>query len=209
MTERASGGTADLRALKFVGPKTAAVLDGASFGAEAIRKKRVSFRMLVDTGVHPGVAAKIRREHSLAWSFSSGDDLERRSAQIRGLSEDEAAWVAASSGGWADQADQADRASDRSDVTEPDLQTAEPAETDGSGDVFEAEAAWRTRSRPTPLATLDVIDRPAETQLAEAGITSVRSLATVDPDRVADVLALERSTVRQWHQLARDQYDNN
>ncbi len=206
MTERASGGTTDARALKFVGPKTAAVLDEASFGADAIREKRVSFRMLVDAGVHPGVAAKIRREHSLAWSFSSGDDLERRSAQIRGLSEDEAAWVAASSGGWADQAD---RVNNPPGVTEPDLQTAESAETDGSGDAFEAEAAWRTRSRPTPLETLDVIDTAAETLLAEAGITSVRSLATADPDRVADVLALDRSTVRQWHQLARDQYDNN
>ncbi|WP_138005826.1 DUF7409 domain-containing protein [Halalkalirubrum salinum] len=206
MTERTSGGTSDARTLKFVGPKTAAVLDTAPFGADAIREKRVSFRMLVDAGVHPGVAAKIRREHSLAWSFSSGADLERRSAQIRGLSKDEAAWVAASSGGWADQADSAN---DRPDVTESNVQTAEPAETDGSGDAFEAEAAWRTRSRPTPLETLDAIDTAAETLLGEAGITSVRSLATADPDRVADVLALDRSTVRKWHELARDTYEND
>lgn len=196
MTERASGGTTDARALKFIGPKTAAVLDEASFGADAIRKKRVSFRMLVEAGVHPGVAAKIRREHSLAWSFRSGDDLERRSAQIRGLSEGEAAWVAASSGGWTDRADDTEAA-----------RTIELAETDGSGDAFDAEVAWRTRSRPTPLTTLDIIDETAETLLADAGITSVRSLATTDPDRVAEVLAVDQLTVRQWHQVAREHHD--
>ncbi|QZP38105.1 DUF7409 domain-containing protein [Halobaculum magnesiiphilum] len=97
-------GDEDVRELKFVGPATAAVLADAPFGAADVREKAVSYRMLIDAGVNPGVAARIRREHSLAWSFESeGEDLARRSSQVRGLGDAERAWVAASSGDWQGQ----------------------------------------------------------------------------------------------------------
>ncbi|MGM0605800.1 MAG: helix-hairpin-helix domain-containing protein [Halobacteriota archaeon] len=204
--------------LKYVGPATAAVIEDAPFDADALGSKRVSYRMLVDAGVNPGVAAKIRREHSLSWSFSSGSDLERRSSHIRGLGEAEAAWIAASSGDWNDSATgSADRTPaesiDSGGVTDAerawgDVDAAlRTAETDGSGDAIEAEAAWRTRSKPTPISTLECIDQADIKTLAEAGITSVRSLATADADHVADVLELDRSTVRRWHDAATDVHE--
>ncbi|MFB6091908.1 MAG: helix-hairpin-helix domain-containing protein [Haloquadratum sp.] len=110
--------------LRFVGPKSAAVLRDSEISLSDFREKRVTYRELKAVGVNPGVAAKIRREHSLSWSLDGdGTDLDRRSAQIRGLDDDERAWIAASAGG-------ADAA----------------AETDGSGDATAAEAAWRERT---------------------------------------------------------------
>jgi hypothetical protein len=91
--------------LKFVGPATAAVIEDASFAAAGIRDREVSFGMLLDAGVNPGVAARIRREHSLPWSFDTEadrSDLNRRSDQVRGLNDGERDWVAASTGDWAD-----------------------------------------------------------------------------------------------------------
>jgi hypothetical protein len=40
--------------------------------------------------------------------------------------------------------------------------------------------------------------------LADAGITSVRSLATANPERVADSLGLDAVTVNEWRERARD-----
>lgn len=102
MTADSDSDDAEPTDLKFVGPATAELLSDASFGPEAIRSKEVSFSMLLDAGVNPGVAARIRREHSLPWSFETENrqDLDRRSSQIRGLGDGERAWVAASSGDW-------------------------------------------------------------------------------------------------------------
>jgi len=150
--------------LKWVGPATAEALGDADFDAADLADKRVSCHMLVEAGVNPGVAAKIRREHSLAWSFESTDDLDRRSAQIRGLGDAEAAWV--------------------------------------------AEAAWRERSAPTPLTELDSVGEDDAAALSEAGITSVRSLATADPEHLADVLELDGDRVAAWHEAARDAADD-
>lgn len=137
-----------------MGPATAAVLADAPFDAADVRDKAVSYRMLIDAGVNPGVAARIRREHSLAWSFESeGEDLARRSTQVRGLGDAERAWVAASSGDW--QADDADRPTadgesdagggDRSGPADGDIggspeteEHEEPAESDGAA----GERAW-------------------------------------------------------------------
>ncbi|MFW6321560.1 MAG: DUF7409 domain-containing protein [Halohasta sp.] len=224
---------AAVESVRFVGPATAAVLEREGYDATAITDKRVSYRMLVDAGVNPGVAAKIRREHSLSWSFDSGGDLDRRSTQIRGLGSAEAAWVAASAGDWADDSTGDDGSWTSEDATaKPDSDTRtddEPTEptpwpthgeaagvaeasadtaTDGSGDAISAEAAWRARSKPTPVTDLDAVDETAADRLAEAGITSVRSLATANAEHVADVLGLEEAVVDEWYRAARDAYDS-
>jgi predicted flap endonuclease-1-like 5' DNA nuclease len=188
--------------IRFVGPATAASLEEADVDAGDIPRKEVSYRQLVDAGINPGVATKLRREHSLAWSLSgsSGEDLSRRSNQVRGLKDDERAWVAASTGDW-ESAD-APRASgaDADGSAE-----AETAEADGSGEAEAAEAAWRDRSSPDPVTEVTgVTERDAE-ELAKAGITSVRSLATANPETVADVLGLDIETVDEWRTAAVEQ----
>jgi hypothetical protein len=238
---------ATLESIRYVGPATASVLESNGFGSTAITGKRVSYRMLVDAGVNPGVAAKIRREHSLSWSFSSGGDLDRRSTQVRGLGTAEAEWVAASAGDWQQETDQQSTGGSSGDIVDPGAasETSEASEetdiestattpwpthgistshtassasttvdkptvntvTDGSGDASSAEAAWRARSRPTPVTELADVDSPAADLLAEAGITSVRSLATADPARIAAVLELPSTLVDMWYQCARDVYD--
>jgi len=218
----------DLVDLRWVGPATEAVLSDAGVTAAVIREKDVSYRALVDAGVNPGVAAKIRREHSLSWSFEAGNGLDRRSTQVRGLGSEEAAWVAASAGDWAsDGSESDDDAGDGADSTAGDWEPAgdwpsvggaddatpgddaapdDATAADGSGDPVAAEAAWRTRSAPTPLSTLPAVadDGNAVDLLADAGINSVRSLAAADPDRVADVLDLDAARVDRWHAAARD-----
>ena len=110
--------------LHFVGPKTAALLRDSEISLMDFLGKRIAYRDLTTAGVNPGVAAKIRREHSLSWSLDGGGtDLDRRSSQVRGLDDDERAWIAASSG-WSE----------------------DEAETDGSGDGTAGEAAWREQT---------------------------------------------------------------
>lgn len=174
--------------VKFVGPATAARIEEADFEAAGILEKHVSYDMLIDAGVNPGVAARIRREHSLAWSFSGseGEDLTRRSSQVRGLRDDERAWVAASAGDWQN--------------TQPET----AASADGSGSAEAAETAWRNRSKPESVTVIPGIDADCAERLAEGGITSVRSLATADPERVADVLGLDAERVTMWREAARE-----
>ena len=186
-----------LQSIRFVGPSTAAVLDREGYDATAITDKRVSFRMLVDAGVNPGVAAKIRREHSLSWSFQSGDDLGRRSAQVRGLGSAEAAWVAASAGDW-----EAKGGSERTDDATGGGGSTDDAREQPSADPIRAEAAWRARSKPTPLDELDCLDSEAVDMLSEAGIISVRRLASIGVDQIVDVLAVSESDLRAWQQAA-------
>lgn len=220
--------------LLFVGPSTAAVVDGSEFSAQDVAEKRVSFRMLVEAGVNPGVAAKIRRHHSLSWSFESGDDLGRRSKQIRGLQDEERAWVASSYGddeddeddaapadadhtartdhvggarGADDAADADQFAEEASWVAESSLADSEGASADGSGDPVAAEAAWRDRSKPTPLTELPGIGDAYAAKLSDAGVTSVRSLATADPELLADVTGLPTTKVAKWYAAANDRTD--
>lgn len=207
------GGDEALTDLMWVGPATSSALADADLAVADVRDKRVSYRILVDAGVNPGVAAKIRREHSLSWSFEAGDGLDRRSSQVRGLGSDEAAWVAASAGDWDSERD--DAAGDDAETADEDAWVAASTDaeastvTDGSGDPVAAESAWRSRSKPTPLSTLSTVadDEGAEDLLAEAGITSVRSLATADPEHVADVLDLDPDRVDRWHAAAREEHE--
>lgn len=140
-------GDEEYEELKYVGPATATALADAPFDAADVREKVVSYRMLIDAGVNPGVAARIRREHSLAWSFESeGEDLARRSSQVRGLGDAERAWVAASSGDW--QADDADQPTADGESGSADVDRSDPDDTDGvavaddQSDDAAAERAW-------------------------------------------------------------------
>ncbi|MFW5903481.1 MAG: helix-hairpin-helix domain-containing protein [Halolamina sp.] len=231
--------------LKFVGPATADAIESAPFSAQAIADKEVSFRMLLDADVNPGVAAKIRRHHSLAWSFDNDGDLDRRSQQVRGLQDDEAAWVASSHGG--DEADadvgvagaaeasaadeptddgeaawvaesSAERESESTDepatTDVPDEESAwvaasstDDATADGSGDPLAAEAAWRERSKPTPLTEISGVGEGYAERMGEAGVTSIRSLATASPELLADVTGISEDRIRRWHREASDRAD--
>lgn len=244
----------EFEALRFVGPKTADALRDSNVDVEDIVRKRVSYRDLTERGVHPGVAAKIRREHSLSWSFDSADsDLSRRSSQVRGLDDEERAWVAASSG-WTDDDDNAAETDGSGDAaggesawraqtgggtaadsaddptrdqeaawreksvdgeTADDVRDDETAwreratESAGEADAspVDAEAAWREQSAPTPVTVLDDVDATHAEQLSDAGIRSVRRLATADPESVADALELDQSRVERWCDAARARLD--
>lgn len=78
-----------------VGPRTAAVLETAPFSAADLADGTVSYRMLTEAGVNPGVAARLRRRYSLVWSFdwTVGADLVRRAEQLRNLTEGEREWI--------------------------------------------------------------------------------------------------------------------
>jgi len=193
-----------LQSVRFVGPSTAAVLDREGYDATAISDKRVSYRMLIEAGVNPGVAAKLRREHSLSWSFRSGGDLSRRSAQIRGLGSAEAAWITASAGDWESATEAStDAAGDGIEPEESKARSTHETDVRLSSDRTRTEAAWRARSKPTPVGELEGIDTEAVELLAEAGIRSVRQLATINVAQIVDVLELSESDVRTWYNTAR------
>lgn len=214
-------GDEDVRELKYVGPATAAILSEVGVDAEAVRRKAVSYRMLVDAGVNPGVAARIRREHSLAWSFESeGEDLRRRSTQVRGLGDAERAWVAASSGDWqagkrpTDPSGEGAGEESRDETADGERawvaasgDTPSSTKADGSGDPVAAESAWRERSAPTPVGSLDAVTPDEATDLAEAGITSVRALALADPTEVADALDRDADRVGRLRDAAAARID--
>ena len=183
-----SADVSELTALAFVGRKTARLLVDGGIDASDIDGKRVSYTGLVDAGVNPGVAARIRRAHSLSWSFTSdGADLERRSAQVRGLGDAERAWVAASSGDWETR----------------DWPVGGGRDRPGDPGTPELGSVWEELSRPTALSTLPDIDADLVARFHEGGIRSVRRLATVDAVTVADALALDEETVRRWRATAR------
>ncbi|WP_232701349.1 DUF7409 domain-containing protein [Halobacterium wangiae] len=209
--------------LQFVGPATADVLAEADVTAAAVEAKSVSHAELVDAGVNPGVAARIRREHSLQWSFEGGQDLDRRAEQVRGLNDDEREWVAASYGedeasadgsgdssaeeaAWREQPSDAQRGSNP-DSESVDDEAVWRAKSWPNGDDSAAERdeqAWREQSVPTPVTELDGIDEDDAALLARAGVTSVRSLATAHVEHVADSLGVSVERVAAWKETAGD-----
>ncbi|WP_137286733.1 helix-hairpin-helix domain-containing protein [Halorussus salinisoli] len=195
-------GVTELRDIHFVGPATAEVLADADFDATGIIDKSVSYEMLIDAGVNPGVATRLRKKHSLHWSFGGSDEnddsLEQRSEKIRGLQDDERAWVAASNGDWESNEPET------TETTSGDWTPTGEASTDGSGAAEEAEAAWRERSKPDPVTDVPGVDEEMAEILANGGVTSVRSLATADPEHVADSLGLDAERVSEWRDDARD-----
>ena len=200
-------GVAELTDIHLVGPATAEVLERAEFDGTGIADKTVSYEMLIDAGVNPGVAARLRKEHSLHWSFGGSeeddDSLEQRSEKIRGLQDEERAWVAASSGDW--ESNEPETTTTTDGDWSPTGGTATPeASTDGSGAAEAAEAAWRERSKPDPVTEVPGVDEEMAEVLANGGITSVRSLATADHEHVADSLGLDVDQVTEWRDAARD-----
>lgn len=230
--------------LKFVGPATGEAIEEAGFSAQEVADKNVSYRMLLEAGVNPGVAAKIRRYHSLSWSFDTDGDLSRRSEQVRGLQDDERAWVADSGIGddeatdeeqstideqtastdepdeeaeWvanagAEAADADERSPDEDDENDAEAAWVADSESgatsaDGSGDPLAAEAAWRERSKPTPLTEVSGIGESYSKRLAEAGVTSVRSLATASPELLSDVTGIAEEKLQEWHREASELAD--
>ncbi|WP_135535602.1 DUF7409 domain-containing protein [Halostella pelagica] len=192
--------TDDLTDLQFVGESTASTLRELGVNAADVRAKTVSYRQLVDAGVNPGVATKIRREHSLHWNLDGqGEDLGNRSNTVRGLQDAERDWVAESQGDW--QTTNSDESPTQSgDWTPSDGGTdaAADAEADGSGAAEAAESAWRERSRPDPVTDLDCVGEGDAEMLADAGVSSVRRLATADPESIADFLQIDEVRVAEW-----------
>ncbi|MFW6458144.1 MAG: DUF7409 domain-containing protein [Halodesulfurarchaeum sp.] len=192
----------ELTDLMYVGPATETVLESAGVEPVDIRKRRVSHAQLVEAGVNPGVAAKIRREHSLSWSLEGGEDLDRRAVQVRGLQDGEREWVAASADGWDQTEPETDRPGSETDESGGWERRPWPNQPDEETD-FEAEAEWRERSAPKPVSSLDGIDGEVEAILAKAGIISVRRLATCEPAEIAASLDVDEETVREWRSAAR------
>ena len=130
----------ELTDLRFVGPATASTLEEESVTPADVREKRVSYQMLVDAGINAGVATKIRRWHSLPWTYDSEEHhLDRRSENVRGLQDDERAWVAASSD-WRERAEE----SDESALTDGDWE--------GSASSGASNADGGDEDRPTLTA---------------------------------------------------------
>lgn len=122
----------ELRTLRFIGQATAETLADESITADDIREQAVTYLQLVESGVDPGVAARIRREHSLPWSneAAKGPRLKRRAQHIRNLRDDERSWI------------------DRSwTAASSETSSTQGAASDGSGSAAEAERAWQERSR--------------------------------------------------------------
>lgn len=194
----------ELTQLKFVGPKSAPLLEAAEITAESIRERRVSHAQLKKAGVNPGVAARIRREHSLPWSLEGGEDLDRRAEQVRGLKAGEREWIAASASKHSVGTDGDTASPDRSEDTgweQKPWPNHDPAVESERG-----ETEWRERSRPTPLSAVPDIDDRAVTLLGEAGITSVNRLQTCDTEAVARSLELDETLIEEWREAAR-KYD--
>lgn len=122
-TGKGSGDTEDPTDLRYVGPATADVIDRAPFDAAAVSNRTVSYEELIESGVNPGVAGKLRREYSLVWSFEwiSGANLRRRARNVGGLDAEQREWILSSSSG-----------DSRSD--------------DAGSRRTDAEQAWRDRS---------------------------------------------------------------
>lgn len=125
-----------LEDLAYVGPRTAEQLAAADVSADDVREKRVSYRDLVSAGVNPGVAAKLRREHSLHWTLDEqGADLDRRSEQVRGLRDGEREWIAAARSDGDRSTDDGNRASEDGDRGTDDGDRSSDGSThDSAGD---------------------------------------------------------------------------
>lgn len=209
----------ELEELRYLGPATAERLRAEGVEAADIRDKRISYRRLVDTGINAGVATKIRRWHSLPWTFGGEESqLDNRSKNVRRLREGEREWVAASTdhdetiepitdADWIPSG-AADESEDRSVRHDSDwtpsgaVDGVTDAEADGGVTAVVAEAAWRERSKSEPVTTVKGVTADDAERLAEARITSVRRLATADPEQVADLLDIAYEAVEDWHSHA-------
>jgi len=183
---RSAGDPETLVALDGVDEELAERLADVDVTAADVADRRVSYRELVRAGVAPERAARLRREHSLRWSFETGDDdLAERSSTLRGLEDEERAWIEASAGDW------------------EDCLVARPV-----GDDDAARDDGPEWTPPTPVTAIPGIDEEYAERLAEGGVVSVRTLAVADPVKVATALGMEPNRVTSWHWRAREETDS-
>lgn len=140
--------------LRYVGPATAAVIERAPFDAADIEHRRVSHRLLIQSGVNPGVAERLRWEYGLLWSFRwfpGGEDLPRRAAKLPGLSLNEREWIAASANGWDGRLPDVGRLDgQRTAASEPEVEMADwPDWPQIGGPVADASGFDAARGDPT------------------------------------------------------------
>ncbi|WP_425494271.1 DUF7409 domain-containing protein [Natronoglomus mannanivorans] len=171
-----------------VDPDAREALEEANVDPGAVVDKTYSYRMLLDAGVDESVADSLRRQFSLPWSYETDGDLDRRSTEVRGLGDEERAWIAAS----ADENWQGfEAARERADATES---TDDPAD--------------RPWPRPTPVTAVTGVSSENATRLADGGIVSAERLATINAGDVARALDLDVLHVRMWRHNARELVDN-
>jgi len=170
--------------VESVGPETAKLLSRADISPDGLRGGDVSYRDLVDAGVDEAVAADLRREFSLPWSFEVGGDLSARSAAVGTLSSTERDWIAASADDWEDRA-----------VTP-------------SGPVARESAdLWADRTRPIPVERVSGVGPDDADALATVGITSARQLGVASAATVANLTGRDVRQVRLWRHAARELTD--
>ena len=225
-------GTASLEDLPYVGAATAATLADAGVTAEDVDEKTVSYRELVEAGVNPGVAGKLRREHSLHWTHDEEEfELDRRSKGVRGLRDGEREWVASTEPPELDDSNErtqrqsaetdtaASEAHQWPDATEDRVQPTEASagaealagasdDATENDDPFSAEAAWRARASSPSVSTIDPVPEDDAVDLEAAGVETVRQLATADVDRLATELGLDRDALDYWQALAAQRVDD-
>lgn len=174
--------------LHYVGPVTAEILETVGVTTEDVRTKSVSYTELVEAGVNPGVAAKIRREHSLPWSLDGFTaDLDSRSDAIRGLTSAEREWVAQSD----------------DDDWEPSKE-AIPETVDPGPEPEEAAIELPPSDREiVSLATINEIEQETQETLADAGVTTARSLASIEPSVLAEATEIPEQHIRELQATAR------
>ncbi|WP_222920372.1 hypothetical protein [Natrinema sp. SYSU A 869] len=163
------------------------VLEAVDIDPDTIADKVYSYRMLLDEGVDEPIADTLRRRYSLPWSFESEGDLDRRSNEVRGLGDAEREWIAVS--------DDEDWQTFEYDHSAPIALEREPP-------------SERPYPRPTSVTAVAGVGPNDADALAEAGVRSVKRLATIDAMTVANALELNVLHVRTWRHNARELRSN-
>ncbi|WP_254862502.1 hypothetical protein [Halovivax gelatinilyticus] len=158
-------------------------LEAEGIDPAGVVEKDYSYRLLLDAGLDEETADRLRRHFSLAWSFETDGDLDRRSETVSGLGDDERAWVAASA---TDDWQGFEHAGERTIPGEH----GRPAE--------------RPYPKPTPVTAVTGVSRENAEKLAEAGVRSAERLATIHAGAVAAALDLDVLHVRTWRHNARE-----
>lgn len=169
-------------------PAEREALEEVGLDPDDVSSKEYSYRMLLDAGVEESVADALRRRFSLPWSFETDSDLDRRSAEVRGLGDAERAWIAASG-------------DERWQAFERDSARVDEQADDEQPGRERRERPW---PRPTPVTAVAGVGPDDADALADAGIISAERLATIDANEVARLLELDVLHVRTWRYNARE-----
>lgn len=167
--------------LAGVGERTAAALEPTELTPADLADGAVSYDRLVDLGVDPAVAGRLRQRYSLPRTRRARRSLSARTAEMDHLGDGERAWIAVSDGDWEDV-----------DVETPELRRIDWA------------SVWTDRERPMPVRAVSAVGPADAAALAEAGVTSVRQLAFAPAGTLAAELDLDVRQVRLWRHEARE-----